>query len=334
MPFFNIFLKTLGFFIGVTTFVIIINLILYISSTSDQNFELIKGDDNSKNIIATFDLNGPIINSFNQPITGNVISYIDPKKVEKYLSEITKINPEILIIKINSPGGTVSATVSLENIINKFKKENKIDVYFFTDQILASGGYWVATTGDKIFAQYGSIIGSIGVSGPSWYYYDQPISISTGIFRQKIETKNGIQIFDQNVGNSKDLFNPFRKPTKKELGHLQNMIKDIYDDFLVRVSQSRKIEISILKNEIGALIYSGNQAKDIFLIDDIIDFDKLINKIALNKDFKNYKLLKMQINDNFINKYLSNYFTENYDNLCNELNSNFTSVFPIFLNRC
>ena len=63
-------------------------------------------------------------------------------------------------------------------------------------------------SGDKIYANYGSIIGSIGVSGPSWYYYDKPKSISTGILGQKIETENGIYIFDQNAGNSKDLFNP------------------------------------------------------------------------------------------------------------------------------
>ena len=78
--------------------------------------------------------------------------------------------PNILIIKINSPGGTVTATASLEKIINDFKKENKIEIYFYSDEILASGGYWVATSGDKIYANYGSIIGSIGVKGPDWFF--------------------------------------------------------------------------------------------------------------------------------------------------------------------
>ena len=334
MPFLNVFLKTLGFFIGITTFIIILNILINFIPSNDNDFEFIEGKRDSNNIIAVLNLNGPIVSNLNQSFINDIYEYIDPDIVKKYLSKLEKINPKILIIKINSPGGTVAASASLEKILYNFKKKNNLEIYFHSDQILASGGYWVATTGDKIFANYGSIIGSIGVSGPSWYYYDKPMAISTNIIGQKIETKNGIEIYNQNAGNSKDLYNPFRKPTKKELGHLKNIVTKIYEDFLIKVSNSRKIEINILKNDIGALIYSGSQAKENFLIDDVLDFNELVEMTIKNKNFENYKLVEISSKNNFAIRFFKSYFGIDYNYLCNNLNSNFISVFPIFLNRC
>ena len=334
MPFFNVFLRTLGFLIGITVFIILLNLLFYIFPEEKENFDFVEGNKESNNIIAILDLNGPIINNFNQSLVGDLFEYITPNRVKNYLSNLKKIQPNILIIKINSPGGTVTATTSLEKIINDFKKENKIEVYFYSNEILASGGYWVATSGDKIYANYGSIIGSIGVSGPSWYYFDKPISVSRGIIGQKIETKNGIKVYDQNAGTSKDLYNPFRKPKDEELSHLNEIVMEIYDDFLIKVSNARKIEINILKNEIGALIYSATQAKKNFLIDDILDFDLLIDRIITDKNFIDYKIVKMNVSESFISKYLVNYFNVKNSKICNKLNSNFVSIFPYFLNNC
>ena len=334
MVFFNVFLKTLGFLLGLATFLIFINLLIYFFSNYEDKFKFIKGERSSNNIIASLELNGPIFTNINQSLLGNVIEYINPENVKSYLHSLQNINPKILIIKINSPGGTVSATASLEKIINDFKKDNKTEVYFFSNEILASGGYWVATTGDKIFANYGTIIGSIGVTGPSWYYYDYPTSISRGIFGQKIETKNGIKIFNQNAGNSKDLYNPFRKPTIKELEHLQSIVKKIYNDFIIKVSNSRSIELSVLENEIGALIFNSGQAKENFLIDDVLDYNDLINNIIKEKNFKDYKIMELNISSNIFNNYLLNYIYKNYNFICNKLNNNFVSVMPLFLNEC
>ena len=334
MPFLSVFLRTLGFLTAIATFVILINLLAYIIPQNDEYFKFTEGDRDSKNIIATLELNGPIVNNIKVSPFNNILKFIDPELVQEYLLDLEKRKAKILIIKINSPGGTVTATAELEKIIKNFKKRNTIKVYFYTNEILASGGYWIATTGDKIFANYGSIIGSIGVSGPSWYYYNNPTSISKGILSQNIETKNGIEIFDQYAGYSKDLYNPFRKPNKKELDHLQDIVTEIYNDFLNKVSKSRKIEINILKNDIGALIYSGNQAKEKFLIDDVLDYELLIKNIIKNKKYENYKILQINNNENFIDKYLTSFFGLNSKTICNKLNVNFVSVLPLFINNC
>ncbi len=334
MVFFGVFFKTLGFLLGLTVFLIILNTLLFFLSQNNENFKFIKGEVQSDNIIAILNLNGPIINNFNKTLVGNVIEYIDPQVVKNYLSDLKNINPKILIININSPGGTVNASASLEKIIQKFKIQNDIEIYFYSNEILASGGYWVATSADKIFANYGSIIGSIGVSGPSWYYYNKPTTISKGLLGQTIETKNGIEVFNQNAGTSKDLYNPFRKPTEIELEHLKNMVTEIYNDFVIKVSKSRKIEIKTLKEDIAALVYTGHQAKEKHLIDDVLEFDELIIKLTKEKNFNDYKLIEIQTKENLFNRYFKAFFTVDNSGICDILNSNFISLQPIFLKKC
>ena len=334
MAFIRVFLKTLGFLFGILIFVIFVNVLIYILPKEDTEITFLEGNEQSNNIIAILELNGPIINNSNQLLSKGLIEYVDPDEVSKKLNKLEKSNPKILILNINSPGGTVSATASLEKIILDFKKRNDLKIYVYSNEILASGGYWIATVGDKIFANYGSIIGSIGVSGPSWYYYNKPISISSGFFGKNIETKNGIEVFNQNAGYSKDLYNPFRKPTNEELKHLENIVLEIYNDFIFKVSKSRKIEINTIRNSIGGLIYTSKQAKENFLLDDVLYFDDLITQIVKEENFETYKVIKIKNNISYINDYILKLIFKDSNLFCNKFNSNFVSVIPIFLNQC
>ena len=253
--------------------------------------------------------------------------------------ELKQLEISILIININSPGGTVSATAELEQIIYEFKQATNTKVYFFTKEILASGGYWVATSGDKIFASYGSIIGSIGVSGPSWFYYNTPLSLSSGVFGGSIETKDGIEVFNQNAGEGKDLFNPYRRPKTEEIEHLQNIVDDVYNDFIAKVSKSRKIEISNIKKDIGALIYNSNQAKNNFLVDDILNYETLLELIIKENEFEDYKIYENKNVDSFLGNLLAEYKgqTNNkyyFEKICRNLRTNITLFIPVYLKNC
>ena len=187
MVFFRVFFRTFGFLTALLAFFLTISILLNLTNNlQNSEFTMIEGDQNSKNIIGVINLNGPIFNISNNVLENNFYDYINPEHIRLYLEELKELNIKILLIKINSPGGTVTATAELENIFKNFKKEAKVKIYFFTSEILASGGYWIATTADGIFASYGSTIGSIGVGGPSWYYYDEPTLISKGILSKQI----------------------------------------------------------------------------------------------------------------------------------------------------
>ncbi len=340
MVFFSVFLRTLGFLSALLIFLIIINILLHFNNDLQKKyFVMTDGIENSNNIIAKINLNGPIFNNNSNFFGNNIYDYIDPAQVKFYLEELKLLRINTLIIVINTPGGTVSATAEMEQIINEFKKNTNSKVYFFTKEILASGGYWVATTGDKIFASYGSIIGSIGVSGPSWFYYNSPLSLSSGAFGQSIETKDGIEVFNQNAGEGKDLFNPYRRPKNNEIEHLQNIVDDVYNDFMTKVSKSRKIEISNIQNDIGALIYNSNQAKNNFLIDDILNYETLLELIIKENEFEDYKIYENKVVNSFLGNLLARYngqLSNKYifEKICSSLKTNINVVIPIYLKDC
>ena len=337
MVFFSVFLRTLGFLSALLVFFIIINLLIHFNNNhQEKQFVMIDGNQDSENIIAKLNLSGPIFNIHNNSLENNFYEYINPSKVKVQLDELIKLNIKVLIINMNSPGGTVSATAELENIFNNFKKRSNIKLYFYTKDILASGGYWTATSADQIYASYGSVIGSIGVSGPSWFYYDTPISISSGIFGQSIETKEGIEFFNQKAGEGKDLFNPYRRPNKKEIMHLQNIVDNVYDDFVNKVSKSRKIDISYVKNNIGAFIFNSNKAKENFLIDDVLDYEELIALVIKDNNLDNYKIYENKKNLSLIENFLSNLNINENSNvkICNRLVNRVSVVAPLFLRNC
>jgi len=337
--FFNVFIKSIAFFLSIICIIIIVAFLISFFENKNTNFTTLYGDEGSANIIAIIELNGLIIE------TNTDLSYlsnpftISPKNTKNKLQELEDISPKAIIFSINSPGGTVSASKKIYDIIKNFKKNNSnIDIFIHTDELLASGAYWVATAADGIYASYGSITGSIGVKGPDWFYYDQPKTISTGIFGNTIETENGIKIFSNKAGKSKDIFNPFRKPTNNELDHLQNMVNEIYADFIRIVSKERKIETNILREDIGALIFTSDQASELNLINDELNLEELINKTIRDNKLKDYKVIKLINTKNSLIKQIlsSNSNNTNHDMIyeCINLRSSMTAILSFESTGC
>ncbi len=328
--FWNTFLKITAIFISIIT-IILIAIIFTSFFEKNDRFTFLSGDEKSSNVIAILELNGLIIDTNTDFANLSNIFSISPVETKKKLEFLEEISPKTIIFSINSPGGTVGASKKIYEIIKNYKKNNNdTKILFHTNQLLASGGYWVATAADEIYASYGSIIGSIGVKGPDWFFYDEPKTISTGIFGNIVETKNGIKIFSNSAGKSKDIFNPFRKPSKSELDHLQGMVDEIYNDFVSTVSKERKIEIETIVNDIGALIYTTNSADNFHLIDGQLNLDNLIKKTINESDLKNYKVIKLQTSKNSLikeflinNLYNNNIYT---NNKCLNLRSSMAAI--------
>ena len=154
---------------------------------------------------------------------------------------------------------------------------------------------------------------------------------------------NGIKVYSQNAGKSKDLLNPFREPTKEELANLQSMVDDIYNDFVNIVSRKRSIESNLIKNDIEAYLYSSRKARSHFLIDEEISLDLLIKKIISDNDWNDFQILK---SSNIKSLFLSNLFVKNFQYfntsnqiknknlICEKLRSNIASINFNYLSKC
>ena len=108
---------------------------------------------------------------------------------------------------------------------------------------------------------------------------------------------------------------------------------------ITKVSKSRKIEISNIKNNIGALIYSSNQAKNNFLIDDILNYETLVKLIIKENKFENYKIYENKKNNSIFENLLVKYKDENkdkysFENICRNLGTNISVVIPVYLKDC
>ena len=337
--FFNIYIKSIAFFLSILTIIIIISASVSFFADRNDNYTTIYGEESSSNIIAVIELNGLIIESSSELSNLTSPFIISPQSIKKNLKEVKQISPVAVIFSINSPGGTVSASKELYDVIKNYKKNNNnTDIFIHTNELLASGGYWAATAADGIYASYGSITGSIGVKGPDWFYYDKPKTLSTGIFGNIVETENGIKVFSNKAGKSKDIFNPFRKPSNNEIEHLQKMVNEIYNDFIRIVSKERKIETNTLRNEIGALIFTTEQASEINLIDDELNLEDLINKTINDHDLNDYKVIKfINAKNSLLRQILtSNSTKKNYDMnfKCLTLRSSITALLNVESTGC
>ena len=154
--FFNTFYRVFATLLAVAFFLLIlIGIITFIDVDNSEDFRFVEGNIESNNTIAILKLNGPIIPdslSFNNFAA---FQFISPKNFNKKLKKLNKLKPKLLILSINSPGGTVSASYEVFNILKDFKEKNNLKSYFHTKEMLASGAYWFALSGDKIFATYG-----------------------------------------------------------------------------------------------------------------------------------------------------------------------------------
>lgn len=340
--FFNTFLRILGFLSAIVVFLVIFTLFfIIIKNSNDTSFSYYSGNKNIDQNVAIIEISGPIISDPRKISNFNIFNQIEviyPSLIKKFLKELENNNTLALIISLDSPGGSVTASNEIFNQIVKFKKDNKIPVYFHSRNILTSGGYWIAMSGDKIYSEYGAIIGSIGVKGPDWIYYNSPTALSSGLLGNSIESPNGIQLYSYTAGKSKDIFNPFRAPSDKERLDLQKIVDDIYDDFINLVSSKRKIENNYLKNKIGAMIFNSKQAKLNYLIDDQKNINEIISIISKDLKIDSPKIIsnKIKYKSNFlnlihksifVNKNILNYYKLKVKNqYCNNLLYEISSV--------
>lgn len=161
-----------------------------------------------------------------------------------------------VVLRINSPGGTVTASDTLYNEVIKFKKETGIKVVAHIMDIGTSGAYYAALAADRIIAQPTSVTGSIGVV---MFRID-----ATGLM-QKI----GIEATEIASGVRKGMGSPFKKLSPEEERIFRGLIDSMYNRFIAVVSEGRGISVEKVKAIADGRIYTSQEARDLGLIDRI-----------------------------------------------------------------
>ena len=161
-----------------------------------------------------------------------------------------------VVIRINSPGGGVAASQEIYEAIKKFRSETKKKVVVSMGSVAASGGYYVACAADKIYANSGTVTGSIGVIA-EWYNYGDLLQWAKV---QSIVIKSGA---------FKDAGSATRPLTEEEKAYFQNLIGNMYSQFVSAVAGSRKMNEEKVRQLADGRVYTGQQAKSDGLVDEI-----------------------------------------------------------------
>ena len=233
----------------------------------------------SKTDIAIIDLYGPIMYGSSSGFGGN--SNIDANQIISTLEKIDKDKVKAVFLRLNTPGGTASASQAIYEKIQSIKKKSGTKFYSFMQDVAASGGYYIASACDKIYANPSTMTGSIGVIMQIPNYTD-------------LSNKIGIQTTTIKSGKFKDIGNGARKMMPEEQELLQALINDTYNEFSMAVSKGRKMPIEKVRELGDGRIYTGNQAFKNGLVDKLsqeweaIDDLKKDLKITGKAKVKNY----------------------------------------------
>lgn len=166
-----------------------------------------------------------------------------------------KSDVKALVLKINSPGGSVGAVQALHEAITRFRKTGRPVVSTFGD-VAASGGYYVACAGDRIVSHPGTLTGSIGVV--------MQMPNVTGLM-QKI----GVSMNVITSGDMKDSGSPFRKMTTAERAYFERLIADAYGQFFDAVKDGRGLPADQLRPVADGRVMSGQMALKAKLVDEL-----------------------------------------------------------------
>ena len=172
-----------------------------------------------------------------------------------------------LILRVNSPGGTVTSSDIIYREINRFKAERKIPVIACVMELAASGGYYVSMAADTIVVNPTSVIGSIGV-------------IALKFNAKGLMEKIGLEDETIKAGDKKDLWSPFRPNTKEERAILQNMLDNFHERFMKIVTEGRK-ELSLEQVRVLAdgRVFTAEQAAREKLVDEIGYLDDAVELV-------------------------------------------------------
>ena len=172
--------------------------------------------------------------------------------------------PKLVVIQINSPGGSPVQSELIYNKIRALAEKNNVRVLTVAEDVAASGGYMLMCSGDELLANKSSIVGSIGV-----------ISASFG-FKDLIE-KIGVQRRVFTAGENKSFLDPFQEVKEKDVEKLIKVQKSIFENFKTLVEKNREGKID--PNQVcNGEFWTGDQALELGLIDSNETLTSYLNK--------------------------------------------------------
>lgn len=253
--------------------------------TLENNYSsevITKGDETQT--IAVIEVNGIISSQKQVDLWGNETIDMATEIINKIDQAQNDDTVKALLLKVNSPGGEAYASKLIHNKLVEFKETEKPLVALMQDTA-ASGGYMVSVPADEIVASEITTTGSIGV-------------IVTGTDFEELYKKLGIQEYTiQNSEGDMKVLEDLNDKDSESYKILQSILDDVYDDFVQMVANGRNMSKDEVIEIADGRIYSGKQAKELDLVDELGEEKEAINLVARLANLENPNIIKYESND-------------------------------------
>ncbi len=207
---------------------------------------------------------------------GNDRGFVWGDKLARELRQLRQDDAvKAIVLRVNSPGGSVTASETIQREVRLAAKAKPVVVSF--GSVAASGGYWIAMHTNRIFAEPATITGSIGVFGLLFNVQ--------GLANEKL----GLTFDTVKTAKYADLGTLTRPKTEGELVIIQRTVDWVYDQFLDKVADSRKLDRAAVHEIAQGRVWSGTEARRLGLVDEIGGLDAAIK----------YAADKARLGDNF-----------------------------------
>ncbi|MGH7253732.1 MAG: signal peptide peptidase SppA, partial [Nitrospiraceae bacterium] len=165
-----------------------------------------------------------------------------------------------IVLRIDSPGGGVVPSQEIHDAVMRVRNKQNKAVVASMGTVAASGGYYIAAATDRIIANPGTLTGSIGVI--------MELANLEGLLK-----KIGVENVVVKSGRHKDIGSPFRKMSDEDRRILQSVMDDVHTQFIEAVAEGRSLDVSDVQPLADGRIFTGRQAKEIKLVDELGDLD-------------------------------------------------------------
>ena len=252
--------------------IVFLTIMYFIIVPSDENLV----DSNIHANLQKIELSGPIMD------------------VSKTLEDIQKAkedkNIKGILFVVNSPGGAVAPSVELAYAIKELKDIKPVVVY--ASGVIASGSYYASIWANKIIANPGSMVGSIGV-------------IMQGVNVEELMQKIGVSTQTVKAGKYKESGTPTRKWFDYEEKQLQSVIDDTYNMFISDVASARNLDVKNHNLFADAKIFTSKQAKEVGLVDEVATLSYAQDSLISLSKVENPVWKNVDKFEKFMNKLIS-----------------------------
>ena len=275
----------------------------YLSTLKDEDINSKQKREQEKNKIAIIHVEGAIVTGdigFNTAGSGGIVKKINKARDDK--------NVKGIILRVNSPGGDVYASTMITNALEEFQSTGRPVITSMGD-IAASGGVWVTTTSEEIWAENTTLTGSIGVYG---IYPDlSPLAKWAGINYDGVSMTKAGEVYDVRRGMNDEINKQFREG-----------IENFYKDFVAKVANNRGMDFSEVLKVAGGRIWRGDKALEVGLVDKLGSLDDAINSMATKLELENYKAFSYNNEvefEDYLNSLLQSVVPAQLQSLLNEI---------------